>query len=54
MQDDQLTRVEIEEAITHVRATMKRAPKMMAERYHWQLDLLLDQWVTAVLEESVR
>lgn len=48
-----LTRAEVEEAISHVRATMRRAPKVMAERYHAQLDDLLEQWQTASLEESL-
>lgn len=48
-----LTRLEIEEAITHLRATMRRAPRVMAERYHRQLDDLLEQWITAALEESL-
>lgn len=48
-----LTRAEVEEAIRNMRATMKRAPSVMSERYHQQLDALLDQWDTAVWEESL-
>lgn len=48
-----LTRLEIEEAIAHMRATQKRAPKAFSERYSAKLDDLLDQWVTAVLEEAI-
>lgn len=49
-----LTRAEIEEAICHLRATMLRAPKVMSERYHKQLDDLLDQRDAAVLEETYK
>lgn len=48
-----LSRGEVEEAIRNLRATMNRAPQVMAERYHHQLDGLLEQWLTATLEETL-
>lgn len=48
-----LTRLELEEAMRHLRETQKRGPKSMHERYSGRLDDLLDQWVTACLEETL-
>lgn len=53
MHDERLTRQDLEEAIMHVRATQRRGPSAYMARYSERLDELLDQWVEAVLKESL-
>lgn len=44
---DDSTRAEIAEAMAHLRAAQKRAPKVMADRYSAMLDELLTDWEAA-------
>jgi len=44
---DETTRAELEEAMRHVRASQKRAPQAMQERYSARLDALLAEWMRA-------
>lgn len=44
---DETTRAEIEECLLHLRDAQKRAPVVMAERFHAKYDALLDEWEQA-------
>jgi hypothetical protein len=52
---DETTRVEIEEAITHVLASMRRLPGVPGyrERAHARVDALLCDWEVATLRETL-
>lgn len=44
---DDTTRAEIEEAFVHLRASQRRAPAYMTERYHERYNALLLAWEQA-------
>jgi hypothetical protein len=44
---DEATRAEIEECLLHLRDAQRRAPMVMAERFHAKYDALLTDWEQA-------